>query len=125
MRTFWTAVVVIALLLVAAVASAHTLQPGECEAYASDAGRFASLRTLGVSADDAQESLRRMLEDGQWFMYVRDHEDVERMRNIVTSIWEAPDAAKPEEIRAAVLNSCDPDNREQFSFPFDSKQIGS
>ncbi len=113
-----TAKAIVGLLVIFALIAqchAHTLQPGECVAYASDAARFDNMKNEGYSVDDAQESLRQMLEDGRWFAYVRDKEDVTRMRTIVTSIWsDLSEPVAPDTVRDAALNSCDPNNDEQY-----------
>lgn len=102
--------------MVAQQARAHTLKPGECTAIASDVARFMKFRSLGYSLDEANESFRQMLLDQGWFTYVRDKEDVERMRSALGKIWELPEDASANEVRFSTLNDCDPDNEEQYEF---------
>jgi hypothetical protein len=118
-RAFWTASILGSMfVLVSCGSHAHTLQPGECISYASDAERFMTLKIQGWSVDEADEGLRKMFEDGRWFTYVRDKEDVSRVRETVHSLWDMDDEVTPRMVREAVLGKCDPDNAEQFRFMF-------
>lgn len=108
------------ILVMAAIAlgcltcHAHELKPGECVSYANDALRFMAVKAEGYSVDNASEGLRQMFQDQGWFTYVRDKQDVDRMRGLVAKIWELPGDVNPVEFRATVLQECDPDNDEQF-----------
>src|SRR5258708_451888 len=84
--------------------SAHVLKPAECPAYASDAKRVMQVKIEGWPLEDAMEGLRKMLEDGHWFTYVRGKDDVERMKNLLTSMWEISDQVSPDQINDAGLN---------------------
>src|ERR1700740_1456337 len=99
----------VAIVALSYSVNAHTLQPGECVAYASDAERFMDVKMLGWSVDDADEGLRKMLEDGRWFSYVRDKEDVERLRTTVHSLWDLDDSMSPKDGRERVLTKADPE----------------
>lgn len=108
----------VAVMAWANPANAHVLKPAECPAYASDAKRFMQVKIEGWPLEDAMEGLRKMFADGRWFTYVRDKDDVERMKNLLTSMWAVPDQVSPDQIHDAALMSCDPDNLEQYRFMF-------
>lgn len=113
----------VALCAFSSCAHAHTLKPGECVAFTSDVVRFMKVRSLGYSLEDADDMLRRMIENQGWFVYVQDKEDVARLRDVLPKIWDRPDDA-PSEVRQATLNDCDPDNQEQYEFQHWSKPHG-
>jgi hypothetical protein len=112
---------VVAMLFAVQPAHAHTLTAGECTAYASDAARFMKMKIEGYTADDATETLRKMLEDGSGLAYVRDREDVERMKTMVTSMWDIADPVTEHAIHDAALNACDPENEDQYGSFFPDK----